>query len=194
MPLRTNLLETDIDAVLWPWGLPSGPILPELPPGISDLTAVFGALAVGDDLRLPLPGGGRTWDRYVALAEVVRGRSVVGPTRRRPRRCPGNPGRSRPNGARRRRHGRVGGPGAGCESRGARRAGRRFPAAGSQTLGLWRPCPHPRPGDRGDARRRLPVRGPRRAGRRRRSSRDLARGRNGDVGQRRCDLRHRDRR
>jgi alkylation response protein AidB-like acyl-CoA dehydrogenase len=71
MPLDTYILETDMMAPSWPWGLPAGLILPELAPGISDLSAVFGALALGDELRLPLPGGGRTWDRYVALAEVA---------------------------------------------------------------------------------------------------------------------------
>jgi alkylation response protein AidB-like acyl-CoA dehydrogenase len=70
MPLNANPLEAETIAPSWPWGLPAGVVLPELPPGIADLSEVFVALAAGDKLELPLPGGGRTCDRFVALAEV----------------------------------------------------------------------------------------------------------------------------
>lgn len=55
---------------LQPWALP-GFAAPEIADDVVDLADVLSALATKDELTLPLPGGGRTIDRFAALAEVA---------------------------------------------------------------------------------------------------------------------------
>jgi len=64
------MLSCETTVTLWPWCLPAGVALPNVPADIVDVADTFSALAVSPDSNLPLPGAGRTMDRFVALAEV----------------------------------------------------------------------------------------------------------------------------
>ena len=55
---------------LWRWALPAGLVLPDVPADIDDLTDIVTELARKEPLPLPLPGSGRTIDRFVGLAEI----------------------------------------------------------------------------------------------------------------------------
>ncbi|MDQ1394266.1 MAG: hypothetical protein QOF30_3243 [Acidimicrobiaceae bacterium] len=68
MAIQTSIEETETIAPSWPWTRPLGLVFPDLPHDIADLTEIFPVVA--DSLRLPRPGGGRTWERFVALAEA----------------------------------------------------------------------------------------------------------------------------
>ncbi len=60
----------EILTAFWPWELPAGVALPDVPAELGDLTAIFSALASTDAMPLPGPGSGHTMDRFVALAEI----------------------------------------------------------------------------------------------------------------------------
>ena len=64
------MLSCETTVTLWPWCLPAGVALPNLPADIVDVADTFSALVVSPDSNLPLPGSGHTMDRFVALAEV----------------------------------------------------------------------------------------------------------------------------
>jgi alkylation response protein AidB-like acyl-CoA dehydrogenase len=56
----------EMSVPVWPWYHP----IPNLPAMEADVAETFFALAAKDQLTLPLPGGGATLGRFVALAEI----------------------------------------------------------------------------------------------------------------------------